>query len=102
MLRGRSGPTLCPFAAAAGAQRPVSATPTNSDNANGTVRTRRTKGSKLDADAGSNVGADRQLAALIADRKGVESAAEIRATCPNRSLIAAWAHRSNQPASEAR
>ena len=38
--------------------RPVSATPTSSDGASATVRTRRSKGSKLDADQGSNLGAD--------------------------------------------
>jgi IstB-like ATP binding protein len=38
--------------------RAVSATPTSSDGANATARPRRSKGSKLDADAGSNLGAD--------------------------------------------
>jgi DNA replication protein DnaC len=38
--------------------RAVSATPTSSDGASATARTRRAKGSKLDADPGSNLGAD--------------------------------------------
>ncbi|HMA75493.1 MAG TPA: transposase, partial [Xanthobacteraceae bacterium] len=38
--------------------RAVSATPTSSDGASATARTRRTKGSKLDADQGSNLQAD--------------------------------------------
>jgi len=38
--------------------RAVSATPTSSDGASATARTRRSKGSKLDADRGSNLGAD--------------------------------------------
>ena len=38
--------------------RAVSATPTSSDGAIATVKPRRSKGSKLDADAGSNLGAD--------------------------------------------
>ena len=38
--------------------RPVSATPTSSDGTSATARTRRSKGSKLDADRGSNLGAD--------------------------------------------
>jgi hypothetical protein len=38
--------------------RAVSATPTSSDGASATVRTRRLKGSKLDADQGSNLQAD--------------------------------------------
>jgi DNA replication protein DnaC len=38
--------------------RAVSATPTSSDGASATARPRRSKGSKLDADAGSNLGAD--------------------------------------------
>jgi hypothetical protein len=38
--------------------RTVSATPTSSDGASATVRTRRSKGSKLDADQGSNLQAD--------------------------------------------
>jgi hypothetical protein len=38
--------------------RAVSATLTSSDGASATARTRRLKGSKLDADAGSNLGAD--------------------------------------------
>ena len=38
--------------------RTVSATPTSSDGASATVKTRRPKGSKLDADAGSNLNAD--------------------------------------------
>jgi hypothetical protein len=38
--------------------RPVSATPTRSDGASATARTRRSRGSKLDADQGSNLGAD--------------------------------------------
>ena len=38
--------------------RAVSATPTSSDGAIATARARRSKGSKLDADAGSNLGAD--------------------------------------------
>ena len=38
--------------------RAVSATPTSSDGASATARTRRSKGSKLHADAGSNLGAD--------------------------------------------
>jgi DNA replication protein DnaC len=36
----------------------VSATPTSSDGTSATVRTRRSRGSKLDADRGSNLGAD--------------------------------------------
>jgi hypothetical protein len=36
----------------------VSATPTSSDGASATVKTRRSKGSKLDADEGSNLRAD--------------------------------------------
>ena len=38
--------------------RHVSATPASSDEASATVKTRRSKGSKLDADPGSNLGAD--------------------------------------------
>jgi DNA replication protein DnaC len=38
--------------------RPVSATPTSSDRASATVKTRRSRGSKLDADTGSNLSAD--------------------------------------------
>jgi DNA replication protein DnaC len=38
--------------------RPVSATPTSSDGPTATARTRRSKGSKLDADQGSKFGAD--------------------------------------------
>jgi DNA replication protein DnaC len=38
--------------------RAVSATPTSSDGASASVRTRRPRGSKLDADQGSNLGAD--------------------------------------------
>ena len=38
--------------------RTVSATPTSSDGASATARTRRSRGSKLDADRGSNLGAD--------------------------------------------
>jgi DNA replication protein DnaC len=38
--------------------RPVSATPTSSDGPTATARTRRSKGSKLDADQGSKLGAD--------------------------------------------
>src|SRR6202451_2189463 len=38
--------------------RAVSATPTSSDGASATARTRRPKGSKLDADPGSNLNAD--------------------------------------------
>src|SRR6266436_4703034 len=38
--------------------RAVSATPTSSDGASATARTRRTRGSKLDADRGSNLQAD--------------------------------------------
>ncbi len=38
--------------------RPVSATPTSSDAASATAKTRRSKGSKLDADTGSNLNAD--------------------------------------------
>jgi DNA replication protein DnaC len=38
--------------------RPVSATPTSSDGASATVRARRSRGSKLDADRGSNLEAD--------------------------------------------
>ena len=38
--------------------RPVSATPASSDGATATTRTRRSKGSKLEADQGSNLGAD--------------------------------------------
>src|SRR5467141_453842 len=38
--------------------RHVSATPASSDEASATVKTRRSKGSKLDADAGSNLNAD--------------------------------------------
>ena len=38
--------------------RAVSATPTSSDGASATARTRRSRGSKLDADRGSNLGAD--------------------------------------------
>ena len=38
--------------------RAVSATPTSSDGASATARTRRTRGSKLDADRGSNLDAD--------------------------------------------
>ena len=38
--------------------RAVSATPTSSDGASATARTRRPRGSKLDADRGSNLGAD--------------------------------------------
>ena len=38
--------------------RTVSATPTSSDGASATGKTRRPKGSKLDADTGSNLGAD--------------------------------------------
>src|SRR5262252_5635899 len=38
--------------------RAASATPTSSDGASATARTRRTRGSKLDADRGSNLQAD--------------------------------------------
>ncbi len=38
--------------------RTVSATPTSSDGASATAKTRRPKGSKLDADEGSNLNAD--------------------------------------------
>ena len=38
--------------------RPVSATPTSSDGANAIAKTRRQKGSKLDAGRGSNLNAD--------------------------------------------
>src|SRR5437870_11304026 len=38
--------------------RPVSATPTSSDGASATAKTRRSKGSKLDADTGPNLRAD--------------------------------------------
>jgi DNA replication protein DnaC len=38
--------------------RPVSATPTSSDAASATAKTRRSRGSKLDADQGSILGAD--------------------------------------------
>ena len=38
--------------------RPVSAIPASSDGASATVKTRRSKGSKLDADTGSNLNAD--------------------------------------------
>ena len=38
--------------------RAVSATPTSSDDASATSKTRRSKGSKLDADTGSNLNAD--------------------------------------------
>src|SRR5260221_14497772 len=38
--------------------RTVSATPTSSDGASATAKTRRPKGSKLDADTGSNLSAD--------------------------------------------
>ena len=38
--------------------RPVSATPTSSDGASATVKIRRSRGSKLDADQGSNLEAD--------------------------------------------
>src|SRR5262245_48004166 len=38
--------------------RAVSATPTSSDGASATARTRRSRGSKLDADGGSNLQAD--------------------------------------------
>src|ERR1700752_3477419 len=38
--------------------RAVSATPTSSDSASTTARTRRSRGSKLDADGGSNLEAD--------------------------------------------
>ena len=38
--------------------RTVSATPTSSDGASATAKTRRPKGSKLDADRGSNLNAD--------------------------------------------
>src|SRR2546429_2937700 len=38
--------------------RPVSATPTSSDGASATAKTRRSRGSKLDADTGSNLNAD--------------------------------------------
>jgi hypothetical protein len=38
--------------------RAASATPTSSDGASATVRTRRPRGSKLDADTGSNLNAD--------------------------------------------
>src|SRR6266581_1230004 len=38
--------------------RAVSATPTSSDDASATAKTRRPRGSKLDADQGSNLGAD--------------------------------------------
>jgi hypothetical protein len=38
--------------------RQVSATPTSSDEASATLKTRRSKGSKLDADVGSNLNAD--------------------------------------------
>src|SRR6202167_5511992 len=42
--------------------RAVSAPPTSSDGASATARTRRSRGSKLDADRGSNLGADRHSA----------------------------------------
>jgi len=38
--------------------RTVSATPTSSDGASATAKTRRSRGSKLDADTGSNLNAD--------------------------------------------
>ena len=38
--------------------RTVSATPTSSDTASATAKTRRSRGSKLDADTGSNLNAD--------------------------------------------
>ena len=38
--------------------RTVSATPTSSDGASATAKARRSKGSKLDADTGSNLNAD--------------------------------------------
>jgi hypothetical protein len=38
--------------------RLVSATPASSDETTATVKTRRSKGSKLDADTGSNLNAD--------------------------------------------
>jgi hypothetical protein len=38
--------------------RAVSATPTSSDGASATAKTRRSRGSKLNADAGSKLGAD--------------------------------------------
>jgi uncharacterized protein (DUF2336 family) len=38
--------------------RAVSATPTSSDGASATAKTRRSRGSKLDADQGSILGAD--------------------------------------------
>ena len=38
--------------------RAVSATPTSSDSASATAKTRRSRGSKLDADTGSKLGAD--------------------------------------------
>ena len=38
--------------------RPVSATPISSDAASATAKTRRSRGSKLDADQGSNLNAD--------------------------------------------
>ena len=41
-----------------GRARTVSATPTSSDGASATAKTRRSKGSKLDADQGSNLRAD--------------------------------------------
>jgi DNA replication protein DnaC len=41
--------------------RHVSATPASSDEASATVKTRRSKGSKLDADTGSNLGSDATL-----------------------------------------
>jgi hypothetical protein len=41
--------------------RTVSATPTSSDGASATAKTRRPKGSKLDADAGSILGSDSLL-----------------------------------------
>src|SRR5215510_8997429 len=41
--------------------RAVSATPTSSDGASATARTRRSRGSKLDADRGSNLEADWQI-----------------------------------------
>ncbi len=38
--------------------RPVSAIPASSDETSATAKTRRSKGSKLDADTGSNLNAD--------------------------------------------
>src|SRR6266567_4765012 len=52
--RFKSRDDQCPTTRA----RPVSATPTSSDGASATAKTRRSRGSKLDADQGSNLGAD--------------------------------------------